>query len=75
MYCKRKNIYLVVSSNIKKYRKESKMTQQQLAYKSGYSHEYVRRIESKKCDKSFSIQVIYDISLALDIPVYLFFVG
>ena len=45
------------------------MTQKELANKSGYSYAYIRRIESKNCKKTFSIQTIYNLSLALNINI------
>lgn len=55
--------------NIKKYRKEIKITQRELAELTDYSDEFIRRIESKKAKKNFSIATVYHISLALGIPV------
>ena len=67
------NIYITVSKNIKKYRKQQKITQQELAIKSGYSYAYIRRIEGQKCPKTFSILTIYNIAKALNIDIkYLF---
>ena len=63
------DIYLLVSNNIKKYRKINKMTQKELAKRSGYSYAFIRRIEGPKCIKNFSIQTIYNISKALEIPI------
>lgn len=63
------DVYFTISKNIKKYRKKSKMTQYDLAVKSGYSYAYIRRIEGPKCIKNFSIQTIYNISRALEIPI------
>lgn len=63
------NIYQVVSKNIKKYRKLKGMTQNELASKCGYSYAYIRRIEAPNCAKDFSLQTIYNISLALNIPL------
>ena len=63
------NIYLLVSTNIKKYRKIKKITQEELAKRSGYSYAYIRRIEGPKCTKNFSIQTLYNISNALDIEI------
>ncbi len=63
------NIYLIITKNIKKYRLKNGMTQKELATKSGYSHAYIRRIEAPSCIKNFSIQTIYNISLALDIDI------
>lgn len=67
-------IYGMVANNIKKYRKSIKITQKELAELSGYSYEYIRRIESKKYQKGFSIEFVYFISLALKIPFFWFFI-
>ncbi len=61
------NIYEQISKNIKKYRKMTGITQAVLAERVGVSHEFIRRIESKKGVKSFSIDTIWKISLALNI--------
>lgn len=61
------NIYDQIARNIKKYRTEAKLTQAVLAEKVGVSHEFIRRIESKKGAKTFSVDTIWKISLALDI--------
>lgn len=63
------NLYEKIALNIKKYRKEANMTQANLAEKVGVSHEFIRRIESKKGQKTFSVETIYKISLALDISI------
>ncbi len=73
MLKKGKDIYLIVSNNVKKYRLANKMTQKDLAKKSGYSYAYIRRMEGPKCTKTFSIQTLQNIALALNIPIkYLF---
>ena len=61
------NIYEQISRNIKKYRKAAGMTQAVLSEKVGLSHEFIRRIESKKGAKTFSVDTIWKISLALDV--------
>ena len=61
------NIYEQISRNIKKYRNEIGITQADLAEKVGVSHEFIRRIESPKGKKSFSIDTIWKISIALNI--------
>ena len=45
------------------------MTQKDLAIKSGYSYSYIRRMESTKCKKHYSIKTIYKISKALNIDI------
>lgn len=61
------NIYEQIARNIKKYRKETGITQAVLAEEVGVSHEFIRRIESKKGIKTFSVDTIWKISLALNI--------
>lgn len=61
------NIYEQIARNIKKYRMEVGITQAVLAERVGVSHEFIRRIESKKGAKTFSVDTIWKISLALDI--------
>lgn len=63
------NIYLTIAKNIRKYRKKQKMTQKDLAIRSGYSYAYIRRIEGPKCLKNFSILTLYNISKALKIDI------
>ena len=61
------NIYEQISRNIKKYRMEEGITQAELAERIGVSHEFIRRNESKKGKKSFSVDTIWKISIALNI--------
>ena len=61
------NIYEQIARNIKKYRKMAGITQAVLAEKAGVSHEFSRRIESKKGAKTFSVDTIWKISLALNV--------
>lgn len=58
--------YEKVSYNIKRIRKERGITQNQLSEKVDLSHEFIRRIESKKGRKTFSIDTICRIASALD---------
>lgn len=61
------NIYEQIARNIKKHRKIVGITQAVLAERVGVSHEFIRRIESKKGVKTFSVDTIWKISLALKI--------
>lgn len=61
------NIYEQIARNIKKYRMAAGITQAVLAERVGVSHEFIRRIESKKGVKTFSVDTIWKISLALNI--------
>ncbi len=61
------NIYDTVRMNIKKYRKLKGMTQQELADASGYSHGYIREIESIKMASTFSLDAVERIANGLGI--------
>lgn len=67
------NIYEQIARNIKKYRNLAGITQADLAEKVGVSHEFIRRNESKKGKKSFSVDTLWKISVALDISPGLLF--
>lgn len=62
-------IYKTIGQNIRRYRKEKGFTQETLAEKASISMSYLTKIEAPNCDKSFSLEVLLDISSALDIDV------
>jgi len=62
-----------ISLNIKKYRKEADITQEQLAVDTGLSYDYIRRIEYKKGNCGCSIDTLYRISVVLNVPLYKMF--
>ena len=61
------NIYDIIRKNIRKYRKERKMTSAELAEIVGLSHEFIRQIQSDKAAYNFSVETLYRISVALDV--------
>lgn len=61
------DIYNTIRRNIKKYRKEKKMTSAQLAELVGLSHDFIRQIESEKVAYNFSVETFYKISVALGV--------
>ena len=67
------DIYKIIRHNIKKYRILKNMTQAELAEKADLTHDYIRQIESDKVANTFSVQTLYDISIALDIELRLLF--
>ena len=67
------NYMEIVSSNIKKYRKIAKITQEQLAVDIGRSYDFVRRIEYKKGAIGCSLDTLYRISVVLNVPMSKFF--
>lgn len=70
---RREDIYEIISLNIKKYRKIKGLTQLELARKTKYTPEYIRRIEAPKSKKYFSIDTICNISDALEVSISKFF--
>ena len=61
--------YDVVRKNVKKYRINSKLTQQQLADLTGLTRDYICDIESLRKNKGFSIATLGRISYALNIHI------
>ncbi len=68
-----KNIKAIVSKNIKKYRLEAGITQEQLAVDIEKSYDFVRRLEFKKGEIGCSLDTIYRISVVLGQPMGKFF--
>ena len=68
-----KNIKEIVSKNIKKYRMEAGITQEQLAVDIEKSYDFVRRLEFKKGKIGCSLDTIYRISVVLGQPMGKFF--
>ena len=69
-----KDIYYLVGQNIKKQRKLKGLTQLELANKTFYSYEFIRKVESKSaCRNTFSLDTVSKIASALDIDIRLLF--
>lgn len=69
------NYMLIVSNNIKKYRKLAGITQEQLAIDIDRSYDFVRRLEFKKGEIGCSLETLYKISVVLGQPMYKFFIN
>lgn len=67
------NLNKTIVENIVKYRKEKGFTQEKLAYYVGISNEFVRRVESSKGKRGYSINTLYKISVVLGIRIDKFF--
>ena len=68
-----KNIKQVIIKNIIKYRKEKGFTQEKLAYYAELSNEFVRRVESSRGERGYSVQSLYNISKVLGVRIDKFF--
>ena len=65
--------YQIVRENIRKIRKEQKLTQQDLADMTEMSREYICDIENKSRNKHLTISVLGRIAEALQVPIGDFF--
>ena len=68
-----KNIKRIVALNIRKYRKLKGYTQEQLAFYTDRSFEFIRRIESAKGKRGFSVETLWRIATVLEVPLDKFF--
>ena len=62
-------IYYIARYNIKKYRKIAGITSQELADKSGFSHQFIRNLESLKAVARPRLDSLYIIAKALNIDI------
>ena len=65
--------YDIIRKNIKKFRKEKHLTQQELAEKTDLSVDYICEIESPTKNKSFSIVTLGRIADVLEVDIKEFF--
>ena len=65
--------YQIVRKNVRKYRKEQNLTQQDLADMTEMSREYICDVENESRNKHVTISVLGRIAEALDVPIYKFF--
>lgn len=65
--------YSTFCDNIKKYRKEKNLTQEELAELADLSISYVKQIESGKIFKNITLTTILKLSKALNTPLKILF--
>ena len=63
----------VVARNIRKYRLEAGITQEQLALDCERSYEFIRRLESTEAKECISLDLLYKISIVLNTRIDKFF--
>lgn len=63
------DIIKIIAKNIRKYRKEKNITQEQLAVDIGVSPEFYRKFESTLGSEGISLINVYKISIVLDIRI------
>lgn len=69
LHRRNEDAYEIIAANIKAYRKQAKLTQAELAEKTHYSHEFIRRIEAPNSKKYFSLDTITQIAKVLEISL------
>jgi len=69
-----KHIYFIIGQNIKRIRKEKGLTQVQLADLIHYNEGTIANVENKSY-QTFSIEFVYTIAKALNVPMTEFFKG
>ena len=62
-------IIKTIAKNIRKYRKEKNITQEQLAIDINVSPEFYRRFESTEGSEGISLINVYKISVVLDVRI------
>lgn len=67
------DLYRVIGTNIKYYRKQANLTQIQLAEQSKISLSYLSKIEASGCNKSLSISALNQIANVLGVEINEFF--
>ncbi len=63
------DVHEIIAANIKEYRKKAKITQAELAERTHFSHEFIRRIEAPNGKKYFSLDTLVQISRALNVGI------
>ena len=62
-------VYYLVAHNLKKFRKEKRMTQSQFADKCNYSVGFIMNIESRKYHQTFSLGTLWKFAEVLEIDI------
>lgn len=63
------NLNIIISKNVRKYRKLAGITQEQLAIDIGVSVDYLRRFETQEGKEGMAIKTLYRISVVLETPI------
>lgn len=63
------NIYNTIRKNIRKYLLEKGITSAELAEMVDLLHDFIRQIQSEKVAYNFSVDTLYIIAKALDVPI------
>lgn len=62
--------FTYLAKNVKKYRKKLGLSQEKLAEISHISRSYISYIESETDHRSFSLEILFTLAEALQVPVH-----
>ncbi len=65
----------IVGRNIKNIRKQKRLTEMQLGKMIGKSRKFISLIEYPRYGREIFLDSLFDISRALDVDIYYFFIG
>ena len=68
-----RDYYVDLGEHISYYRKRANLTQQALADRVNITRSYLSRIENTNYSQPFSLELLFNISRELDIPLHYFF--
>lgn len=68
-----RDLYVDLGEHVAFFRKRANLTQAELARKINISRAYLSRIETPNTSQSFSLEVLFNISRELDVPLKYFF--
>lgn len=67
------DIMIKIVKNIRRYRIEKNLTQEELAFYTDLSNDFIRRIECERGARGVSLKTLYKISVVLETPINKFF--
>ena len=65
----------IVGRNIKNIRKQKRLTEMQLGKMIGKSRKFISLVEYPRYGREIFLDSLFDISRALDVDIYYFFIG
>ncbi len=68
-----RDLYVDLGEHIAFYRKRANLTQKELSERINISRAYLSRIETPNASQSFSLEILFNISRELKIPLKYFF--
>lgn len=68
-----RDLYVELGEHIAFYRKRANMTQKELSSRIKISRAYLSRIETPNSSQSFSLEILFNISRELKVPLKYFF--